>query len=78
MRGMTSLIAVEKAIYSASVEDSEIVDCCVLFHRIGQFAYRMTKPVRERAVFGSSIASSLFQLSQKLASTKQSNDCSFG
>ena len=47
MMPITSRRAEESAIYSASVVLRATKDCTLLFHRIGQPAYEMTKPVRE-------------------------------
>ena len=56
LRGTNSLVAVDKAIYSASVVLSAISVCSLLAHAIGQFAYFMTYPVLDVTEIGSSLS----------------------
>ena len=52
-RGMVSLRADDKAIYSASAVDSEISVCNLLCQYTGQFAYFITNPVLDYIVSAS-------------------------
>jgi hypothetical protein len=59
--GRISLVAVDKAIYSASVVDKAISVCSFDAHTKGQFANVIMYPVRDLAVVGSSAADCCFQ-----------------
>ena len=50
---ITSQIAEDNEIYSASVVDSATSFCMEIFHRTGHPAYIMTKPVQKWAERGS-------------------------
>ena len=73
---MISLVACDRAMYSASVVDKEILDCNLDAHSIGQFLYLMIYPIREYTEAGSS---DLFvdHPPAKSASTKHSIFLSF-
>ena len=68
MSGIVSRSAVDKLRYSASVVLKAVSDCSLDAHRIGHPAYRITYPVRDFAVEGSSIAVALSHSPLKSAS----------
>ncbi len=75
-KGTTSRVAVDKAIYSASVENRAISVWSLDIQIIGQLANMNTYPVLDLAVSGLSAASCLFHSPAWEASTRQSNSLS--
>ena len=76
--GRTSLIVVDRAMYSASVEERAISVCSFDAHINGQPANRITNPILDFAVVGSFIALVFFHSPSCEASTQQSKELSFG
>ena len=68
INGMTSLIAVDNAMYSASHVDKAISVCNLLRQNIGTPVHVITKPVRDNALSAFK-GSSRFQPSAKSVST---------